>query len=444
MPDRGTFNDPAALDCAAASVEAAARRGLMAAASVNFGEGLTITVRGGDVESIEHHRDKRLGVTVYDGQRKGSASTTDLGQKAIEETVEAAARIARHAESDPFAGLVDPACLARVVPDLALDHPWQIEIDAAIELARECEAAALAAGAEVRQVDAASVNRYRGVHAYADTQGFRGSYAGTRHGVSCVAVGERAGAMQRGYWYTASRVPDELEAARDIGRRAGERTVAKLGARKLSTRRAPVLFEASAAVSLIGHLVAAVSGGNLYRDASFLRNAAGTQLFPSFVTIDERPHLPRALGSAPFDAEGVATRARTLVADGVLTGYLLDSYSARRLSLVPTGHAGGTHNLIVSDRGESYDDLVRRLGTGLIVTDLMGFGVNLLTGDYSRGVSGFWVEDGSVQHPVEEITIAGNLRDMFREIVATGNDLELRGGIRTGSILLAPMTIGGD
>lgn len=444
MAHAAPFTASEMLGHAAAAVERAARRGLAAAASVDAGVGLTVTVRGGEVESIEHHRDTSLAVTVYDGARKGSATTNDLRTTALEETVAAAAHIARHAEPDPYAGLVDPACLAREHPALDLDHPWHLDVETASALAREAEAAARAVSREIRQVDESAVSEYRGIHAYADTQGFRGSFAATRHGQSCVVVAERDGAMQRGFWFTVARLAAELEAARDVGRRAGERTVARLGARKLTTRRAPVLFEARAAVSLIGHLVGAASGSALYREASFLRDAAGTAIFPAFLDIDEQPHLPRALGSAPFDAEGVATRARRLVAGGVLTGYLLDGYSARRLRLPPTGHAGGPHNLIVGDRGESYADLVRRLDTGLIVTELMGFGVNLLTGDYSRGASGFWVEGGTVQYPVEEVTIAGNLREMFAGVVATGNDLELRGSTRTGSILLGSMTVAGD
>lgn len=433
-----------ALDAAAAAVAAAVRLGCSGAASVSAGAGLSVTVRSGEVETIEHHRDKALSVTVYHGHQKGTATTTDFSENAIEETVAAAVRIAQQSEADPYAGLVDPAYLAQCPPDLDLDHPWDISAAAAIDLACDCEAAAREVSAEVTQVDEASVSHYRGLQAYADSQGFAGSYLGTRNGISCVVVGERGGAMQRGYWYTAARAAGELEAARAVGRRAAERTVAKLGAIKLTTRRAPVLFEARIATSLIGHLVAAVSGGNLYREASFLRKAAGTQVFPAFLSIDEQPHLPRALGSAPFDGEGVATRQRKLVEAGTLMGYVLDSYAARRLELTPTGHAGGTHNLIVSDQGRDFDGLVRHMGTGLIVTDLMGFGVNLLTGDYSRGASGFWVENGEIVYPVEEITIAGSLSDMFRNLVATGNDLELRSGTRTGSILLAEMTIAGD
>lgn len=436
--------DQTALDVAAHALGVAQRAGCTAAVSINAGNGLSVGVRGGEVETLEYHRDKSLAVTVYQGKRKGTATTTDFAPDAVAETVAAAVRIATDAEPDQYAGLIDPALLAREFPALDLDHPWDIEPEAAIALALECEAAARDAHREVSQVDEAAVSSYRGLHAYADSQGFTGVYRASRHGQSCTVVGSREGAMQRGYWFTTARRASDLEAPDAVGRRAAARTVAKLGARKMKTRKAPVLFENRLATGLIGNLVSAVSGPNLYREASFLRDAMGQQLFPDFVTIDEQPHLPRALGSAPFDAEGVATRRRLLVDRGVLQGYVLDGYSARRLKMAPTGHAGGIHNLIVSDQGLDLDALLRQMGTGLLVTDLMGFGVNLLTGDYSRGAAGFWVEGGAISHPVEEITIAGNLRDMFRNIVTAGSDLERRGSIQCGSLLLEQMTIAGD
>ena len=433
-----------AVDVASQAIALARGRGLAAAVAVNAGEGLSLAVRNGEIETLEHHRDKVLSITVYDGQRKGSATTTDFSAESLGQTVEAAARIAQFAEADPFAGLVAPEFLAQHIPDLALDHPWEITVEDATTLARTAATAAQDAHAEVSQVDEAGVSHYRGLHAYADSQGFAAAYTATRHGISCTVVGARDGKMQRGYWYSTARHAADLEAPEAIGRIATERTVAKLGARKITTRKAPVLFEARIATSLIGHLIAAVSGGNLYREASFLRNAAGTQTFPASVTIREAPHVPRGLGSAPFDAEGVTTRERALIDAGVLTGYVLDSYSARRLQLTPTGNAGGAHNLLVNDQGADFQAMLKALDTGLLVTDLMGFGVNLLTGDYSRGASGFWVEHGAIAFPVEEITIAGNLRQMFLGIAAIGNDHELRGGTRTGSILLAEMTIAGD
>ncbi len=433
-----------AADIASAAVAIAKRMGLSSAAAVSAGEGLSVGVRDREVETLEHHRDKVLGITVYDGQRKGNASTTDFSAESLSETVKAAARIARFTEADPFAGLIDPQYLAKDIPDLDLDHPWPIRAEEAIALALRCADAAQAADTEITQIDEAGVSHYRGVRAYANSEGFAAGYMASRHSINCVAVGARAGAMQRGYWYSTARDPTTLTDPETIGRQAAARAVARLGARKLTTRKAPVLFEARLAIGLIGHLLAAVSGGNLYRETSFLRRAAGTQILPSFVSIDEAPRIPRGLGSAPFDAEGAQTRDRRLVDNGVLTGYLLDSYSARRLALVPTGNAGGAHNLIVSEQGADFAALLHKMGTGLLVTDLMGHGTNLLTGDYSRGASGFWVENGLPAFPVEEITIAGNLRDMLREIVATGCDFDLRSTIRTGSILLAEMTIAGD
>ena len=437
------FADGYALDVATQVIALARRRGLAAAAAVNAGEGLSLAVRNDELETLEHHRDKVLSVTVFDGTRKGTATTTDFSAESLAQTVAAAGRIADFAEPDPFAGLVAPEYLATAIPDLALDHPWDIAIDEAARLAREAAAAA-SAHPDVQQVDEAGLSHYRGLHAYADSQGFAAAYSATRHSISCSVVGARDGAMQSGYWYSLARRATDLEAPDSIGRIAAARAVAKLGARKISTRKAPVLFEARIATGLIGHLIAAISGGTLYREASFLCKAAGTRLFPSFLQIVEDPHLVGALGSAPFDGEGVRTQPRALIDAGVLTGYVLDGYSARRLQLTPTGNAGGVHNLVVSDQGADFKVLVNMLGTGLLVTDLMGFGVNLLTGDYSRGASGFWVEGGEIAYPVEEITIAGNLREMFLGLIATGTDRELRGGARTGSILLAEMTIAGD
>lgn len=438
------ITEQTALDVIAQATAAARRAGCAAAVGISAGNGLSVGVRGGEIETLEYHRDKSLGVTVYRDGRKGTATTTDFSAAAVAETVAAAVRIAADAETDPHAGLIEPQYLAREIPDLDLDHPWSIEAPAAAALARACEAAARSAGREVRQVDEATVSRYRALHAYGDTQDFAGAWRATRHGLSCTVVGERDGAMQRGYWYTTARRAADLEAPEEVGRRAAARAVARLGARKLQTCKAPVLFENRLATGLIGHLVAAVSGANLYREASFLRNALGTRIFPEFLTIDEQPHLPRGLGSAPFDSEGMATRQRLLVENGILAGYVLDAYAARRLGLAPTGHAGGVHNLIVGDGGEDLEALLARMGRGLFVTELMGFGVNLLTGDYSRGAAGFWVEDGTLAQPVEEITIAGNLRDMFANLVAVGCDRERRGTIHCGSILVPEMTIAGD
>lgn len=428
-----------------AAIDTARKLGVSAAeVALSSGRGLSVTVRNGEVETVEHHQDKILTLSAYRGQRKGTASTTDFSPAGIEDTVAAADRIARYAEEDPYAGLIDPGYLAREFPDLDLDHPWDLEPAAAIEIATRCDAAARDFDPRVDQIDDVSVNQHRGLRAYATTDGFAGAYMGSRHSLSCAVIGKHGGAMQRGYWYTASREANALEAPEPVGRRAAERTVAKLGARKLVTQKVPVIFEAPVAAGLIGHLVSAVSGGNLYRAASFLIDSAGRAIFPEHITITERPHLVRGLGSAPFDAEGAKTVDRELVDKGVLTGYVLDSYAARKLDLRPTGNAGGTHNLTLSHQNLSFEQLTGEMGRGLIVTDLMGFGVNIVTGDYSRGASGFWVEGGEVAYPVEEITIAGNLADMFKQIVACAADIDLRGNIRTGSILLESLTVAGS
>lgn len=414
-----------------------------AEAGLSSSGGLSIAVRNGELESIEHQQDKVLTLSTYRGQRKGTATTTDFSLKSLEETVAAADRIARYGEEDPFAGLIDPSYLATEIPDLDLDHQWEIDAESAIELAKTCDATARAVDARVDQVDDVSVNQHRGLRGYASSAGFNHAYYGTRHSMSCVVVGKGESGMQRGYWYSSARNANDIEAPEAIGARAGERTIAKLGATKIATETVPVIFEAPLAGGLIGHLVSAVSGGSLYRGASFLVDSAGKSIFPAHVNITEAPHLSGALGSAPFDSEGAKTCERKLIDAGVLTGYVLESYAARRLELAPTGNAGGVHNLIVSHADLNFDELVAQMGRGLIVTDLMGFGINLVTGDYSRGASGFWVEGGEIAYPVEEITIAGNLGEMFKHFVTSANDVDKRGNIRSGSILIESMTVAG-
>lgn len=427
------------------AIDNAKSRGVTAAeAGLSTGGGLSVTVRNGELEAIEHNQDKSLSLSAYRGRSKGTATTTDFSPTSIEETVAAAVRIAQHAEEDPYAGLVDAKYLAREIPDLDLDHPWDLEPEDAIELAKRCDAAARDHDPQVDQTDDVSVNHHRGLRGYASTDGFAEAYVGSRHSLSCVVVGKREDAMQRGYWYTIARDANSLEAPEGVGIRAAKRTVEKLGARKVSTEKVPVIFEAPIASSLINHLVSAVSGGNLYRKASFLVDCAGKKIFPDHISISERPHLPKGLGSSPFDAEGARTSDRNLVEDGVLTGYVLGSYSARRLELPPTGNAGGVHNLAVTHQRSSFAELVSEMGRGLIVTDLMGFGVNIVTGDYSRGASGFWVENGEIAYPVEEITIAGNLAEMFKHIVKCAGDIDVRGNIRTGSLLLESLTVAGS
>ena len=415
-----------------------------AEASVSVDVGLSVGVRLGEVETVEYQRDRGMGVTVYFGTRKGSASTADLGAGALRETVAKACSIARYTAEDPCAGLADADCLATRVPDLDLSHPWDLSPERACELALECEAAAMSVDRRVSNSEGAGVSTHRGLRAYGNSHGFLAAYPGTVHSMSCAVLGVEGEGMERDYWYTTARDWRELEEAASVGRLSGERAVRRLGARKLATTRAPVMYAPEVARGLLGHFLGAIRGGSQYRRASFLLDAAGTQVFPDWFAMSERPHLPRALASAPFDQEGVATRDRELVAGGVLEGYVLGSYSARKLGLRTTGNAGGSYNLIVPGRGRDFDDMLALMGRGLLVTELMGQGVNGVTGDYSRGATGFWVEDGRIAYPVHEVTVAGNLRDMYRTMVDVGSDMDTRGGVRIGSVLLEEMTIAGD
>jgi len=425
--------------------EARARGASQAEAAVSQDTGLSVSVRLGEVETLEHQRDRSMGITVYFGQRKGSASTADFSLDAVRATVAKACSIARFTAEDACSGLADAALMARAPSNLDLSHPWDITADRAIEIAKSCEASALAFDPRINNSEGASLGTHQGLHVYGNTYGFVGGYPTTSHSLSCVVLAGTGEDMQRDYWYSSSRDWHELEQAEAIGRESARRTIARLGPRRLSTRRAPVLFVPEIARGLIGHFTAAIRGSSQYRQSSFLLNSVGEQVFPPGFFIAERPHIPKAVGSAPFDDEGVATRDRELVADGVLTGYILSSYSARKLGLETTGNAGGPHNLLVRPNlAGGMGALLPRLGTGLLVTELMGQGVNMVTGDYSRGAAGFWVENGSIQYPVAEITIAGNLRDMLKGIAAVGDDVDERGATRVGSILLPEMTIAGD
>lgn len=415
-------------------------------AEVDVSEGLgqTVTVRLSNVETVEYHQDKGVGITVYIGNKKGYASTSDFSENALADTVRAAINIARYTAEDPYAGLADPALLATEFPDLELFSPWALSIDSAITLARECEEAARSVDARISNSEGASVSTQVAQFIYANSHGFCHGFASSRHSISAAVVASEGGQMQRDYWYSAARHASDLESAVDVGRRSGERAVRRLNGRRLKTGQYPVLFEAGVAHSLIGHWVSAISGGNLYRQSSFLLDSLGQPVFSSLVNVDEDPFLVRGLASGAFDNEGVATKARRLVSDGVLQGYLLSSYSARKLGMVTTGNAGGAHNLIVHSTGQHFEDLLREMGTGLLVTELMGQGVNTVTGDYSRGAVGFWVEKGEIAWPVEEITIAGNLRDMYCGIIAIGHDVLNRAGKQCGSILIESMTVAGD
>jgi len=434
-------------DVASLVLEEARRQGAsQCEADASLAQGLSVSVRLREVDTLEYQRDRGLGVTVYFGQRKGSASTADLAAAAVRETVEKACAIARYTAEDPYAGLVDPGALAREIPDLDLDHAWDLTPERAIELARECEAAGLGVDPRITNSEGASVSSQRHTGVYGNSLGFLAGYSASSHSVSCSLVAQAGDDMQRDYWFTIARDPAELETVAGVGRTAGVRAVARLGARRLSTRKVPVAFTPDMARGLFRHFVGAISGTSQYRKSSFLLNAAGEQIFPAFLQMHERPHIRKGLASSPFDQEGAATRDRELVRDGVLSGYVLSSYSARRLGLTTTGNAGGIHNLIVSSAQGALDaaGFLKRLDTGLLVTELMGQGVNGVTGDYSRGASGFWVERGAIAYPVHEITIAGNLRPMYRHIVALGDDRDVRGGIRTGSLLLSEMTIAGE
>jgi PmbA protein len=415
---------------------------------VSEGYGLTVTVRKGEPDTVEHNRDRSLGVSIYLGERprvrRGHASTSDFSRAALEQTVDAALAIARHTAEDDCAGLAEPDLMAREQPDLDLYHPWAIGTEEAIELARKCEAAAFALSKKISNSEGATVSAQQSQFILANSNGFMGGYPGSRHYLSCSVIAEQKGLMQRDDWYSASRVPSRLADARALGRYAGERALARLGSRKIATCQAPVLFEAPVAIQLIGHFLSAVNGGNLYRKTSFLVDSLGKTVFSPLVSIDERPRLPQGQSSAAFDEEGVATAERAIVRNGVVEGYFLGSYSARKLGMKTTGNAGGAHNLFVRSEGEDFRGMLRAMGKGLLVTELMGQGVNLVTGDYSRGAAGYWVEGGEIRYPVEEITIAGNLRDMFKAIVAVGSDVLSRGGRSSGSILVERMTIAGE
>jgi PmbA protein len=427
------------------AVERARRAGAGAAeASLSVGTALTVNLRKGEIESVEFQRDRELGVTVYFGQRRGHASTSDLSEKAIGEAVEHACAIARHTGEDPYAGLADAGRMASVWPELDLDHPWPLDVDAAVALAREAEATALQLDPRISNSEGAGVDTRRGISVYANSHGFIGHQQGTQHSLSCAVIAGTGEDMQRDYWYTAARVPAALEAAAHVGRRAAERALQRLHPQKLGTRTAPVLFVPELARSLFGSFIGAISGGALYRKASFLLDQAGKPVFAPHIQITQRPHLPRAMGSTAYDQEGVATTDRELVVDGVLQGYVLGSYSARRLGLQSTGNAGGVFNLVVQPGPLDFDGLLREMGGGLLVTELMGQGVNPVTGDYSRGAAGFWIENGAIAYPVAGITIAANLRDMFMGLRAVGNDVDTRGNIRSGSVLIESMTIAGQ
>lgn len=411
--------------------------------AASFDAGLAATARLGDVENLEYTNDRGVGITVYKDRRKGSANTSDVRPEAIREAVAKACSFASLTARDEHAGLADAELMCRDVPAVALDFPWPLEADEAIEMAVECEAAALSYDPRITNSEGATVSTNRGTRVYGNTHGFLGSFSKTSHSVSCVVLASSDVGMQRDYHYSAARDPAELESLQSVGEKAARRALARLGARKIKTTRAPVLYVPELARGFIGHAIGAIAGGAQYRRASFLLDAAGERIFPDFLTIQERPHLSKGMASAPYDAEGVATWDRDIVSGGVLQGYILSSYSARRLGLETTANAGGAQNLVVPGNVRGFDELLREMGTGFVVEELIGQGVNGVTGDYSRGAVGHWVENGEIRDPVHEVTIAGNLRNLYARIAAVGEDQDLRGSIRCGSLLVEEMTIAG-
>ncbi len=428
----------------------AKRQGATAAsAEVSEGFGQAVTVRQGEVETIEYNRDKGLGITIYLGQKRGNASTSDFSPQAVRDTVDAALSIARYTAIDDCSGLPEAELLADEYADLDLYHPWELSVEDAIALATECEQFALSADERIQNSEGATVNVHESQFVLANSLGFIGGYPTSRHSLSCSVIAEQDEAMERDYWYSVARNSGDLLSAQQVGHIAAERTVRRLGARQIATMQTPVLFDASVAASLLGHFVGAVSGGSLYRKASFLLDQLDQPVFASHINLSDIPDIAKGLASSPFDDEGVKTRRRNIVENGVLRGYFLGSYSARKLGLRTTGNSGGNHNLILLPSGGSAEQLtqaglLKTMGRGLLVTELLGQGVNGITGDYSRGAAGFWVENGQIQYPVHEITIAGNLKDIYRNIVAVGNDVLVQGSRQCGSILVEGMTVAGS
>ncbi len=411
---------------------------------VNDSSGLSVTVRLGEIETLEYHSDQTLSVTVYKDYRKGSASTSDFSDESVRDTVQAACSIAEFTASDECAGLAEAGLMAKDIPELDLYHPWSISAEQATDIAEACENAAREHDKRINNSEGSTVTTYGGLSVYANTHGFLSGYAGTRHSINCLVIAGQGDSMQRDYWYSNARNPDDLENVTEIGRKAAQRTVRRLNARKIETCQVPVLFSPEMARGLLGHFVGAIRGKALYRKASFLLGAKGKAVFPEFITLTQKPHLKRALGSAPFDSDCVATREWDIVKEGVLQNYILDCYSARKLEMQTTGNAGGVYNLLVNAGDQDQQSLLKQMDRGLLVTEMMGHGVNTVTGDYSRGAVGFWVEGGEIQYPVEEITVAGNLKNMFAGIVAVGNDVDTRGNIRSGSMLVDNMTVAGN
>jgi len=411
---------------------------------VSHSTGLSVTVRQAEVETLEHNNDKGLGVTVYFGQSKASASTSDLRPEAIADTVKAACGIAQHTQEDEFAGLADASLMATNFPDLSLYHPWDVSAEQAIEMAMECEQAGFDTDSKINNSEGATVSSHEGGRVYANSHGFVGNSTSSRHSLSCTLIADDERGMQRDYWYGIARDAADLDSASAIGQRAARNTLRRLNARTVKTGSYPVIFAAEIAPSLFSQLISAIRGGTLYRKSTFLLDHLGKQIFPDFIHIHEQPYLLKAMGSAAYDGEGVATQTRNIVQEGVLQGYVLDSYSARKLKMATTANSGGVHNLTIESGDLDFAGLLKEMDTGIVVTETMGMGVNIVTGDYSQGAAGFWVENGEIQYPIDEFTIASNLKDMFMGIQVVGNDIEQRGNTRTGSVLIDKMTIAAE
>jgi len=436
-------NSPLEQAAAEALIQAKKMGASAAEVGVSHSTGLSVTVRQGETETLEHNNDTGLALTVYFGQSKASASTSDLRTSAIADTVKAACDIAKHTQADENSGLADAELMATEFPDLSLYHPWEIDVEQAIKIATECEHAGREFDTQITNSEGATLSSHDGGRVYANSHGFVGSSKSSRHSLSCTLIADDDRGMQRDYWYDIARDGTELDSGKMIGERAAKNTIRRLNAKTVKTGSYPVIFAAEMAPSLFSQLVGAIRGGALYRKSSFLLDHLGKQIFPEFIHIHEQPHLLKALGSTAYDGEGVTTKARDIVKAGVLESYVLDSYSARKLGMTTTANSGGVHNLTVDSGEHDFDALLKQLDTGIEVTETMGMGINIVTGDYSQGAAGFWVENGEIQYPIDEFTIANNLRDMFLGIQAVGNDVEKRGNTRTGSILLENMMIAG-
>lgn len=427
------------------AIKAAKRAGASSAeANLGIDSGISVSVRNGSIETLEYHKDKGLGITVYMGQSKGSASTSDLSEKAIKETVKIASEIARFTATDEFSGIAAESDLAWDYPDLDLSHPWKISADEAVDMAISCESAALKYDKRIVNSEGASISSHESFHIYANSHGFVGSYPSTSHSLSCSVIAKSKEAMQRDYWYTAERDASLMQDAKQVGKQAAKRTIARLNSKKIATGKYPVLFSPEMAAGLMSHFINAIRGGNLYRNSSFLLDSLGEKIFPDWVNIYEQPHIVGGLGSAPYDNEGVKTNSRYIINEGELLSYVLDTYSAKKLGMSTTGNAGGVHNLIVQPGDKSFNQMIKHMDKGLLVTELMGQGVNTVTGDYSRGAAGFWVENGKIKYPVEEITIASNLKDMFQNICALGSDIDKRRNVQSPSLLIEEMMVAGN